>query len=482
MTKEPNKDDSSCDFDIIIIGAGWSGLSAAQHLQEASMSNFILLEGRHEIGGRCRTMAINGHGTMVTPCSEATADPLSAVVELGAQWIHDAGPNNPIYQVAVESGITMVVSDRDAGATFRGNRQIPRSEVDRQYEKLMTKGFLPYQEKQQSKSPQDVTLRKCAGAYLKKINATREQRLWLNYFLDSEVTQEYAASLEDLSLYWWDSEEEMGHSKTEDVHLAQDTHGGYRGVLNYYAKGITDKIQCNSQVSCIDWSQKEKIDVQYRRHGRPCKLLTARTVLITVPLGVLKANTIQFLPELPEWKQTIINRMGVGLLNKCILLWDDTETDRLPWPQNQEWIERIDDNDQQGRWTEFYNPFPLTKRPMLCAFTAGRVAASIEALSDDEIQTQVMSSLRSMFAPRQIPEPLQVVITRWGQEEFAMGSYSYNAYGASHRFRDRLADPVDKRLYFAGEACSSAFPSTTHGAFLSGAKAAKAIVTKAQSS
>lgn len=481
MTQEDKKD--LCDFEVIIIGAGWAGLSAAKHLQEAGVSKFLLLEARHEIGGRCRTIAVDSTGNTVTDAEgnyAKSSEKTAVAVELGAQWIHDSGERNPVYQIAEKSGVVLAPSDRDTGATFRGNRRISSWEVDKQYKKLMKKGFLPYQEMRQNGN-QDSTLRDCVNDYISKINASEEQSVWLNYFLDAEITQEYAASLEDLSLYWWDSGDEMGHRTPGETHLAQDVQGGYRGVLNYYAENITDKIQCNSVVKCIDWSDKKKIYIQYRRDGQPCKLMTAPRVLITVPLGVLKANTIRFLPELPEWKTNIIHQMGVGLLNKCLLIWDDNDTQKLPWPQNKEWLERIDDNQQQGLWTEFYNPFPLTKRPMLCAFTAGRIAASIESLADEQIQAQVMTVLRSMFAPQMIPEPQVVLVTRWGQDEFAMGSYSYNAYGATHRFRNRLADPVENRLFFAGEACSSKFPSTTHGALLSGTKAAETIANNLSS-
>ena len=461
-------DQEELDFDVIIIGAGWAGLSAGRHLHDAGVSKFVILEGRHEIGGRCRTVCLN--------------DTLS-VAELGAQWIHDSGESNPVYRVAVESGVAIAPCDRDSGAVYRMDqdekgsrrccRRVPWAEVDKQQTALMKKGFLPYQKKRQTNDDNDVTLRECVDDYLQKIRATTEQKAWLNYMLDSEVSQEYAASLEDLSMHWWDAGEELGNDG--DTHVPQDPEGGYRGILNFYAKSIQDRIQCSSKVRCIDWSLKDKVVIQYRRNGRPCKLLTAKRVLITVPLGVLKANTIQFLPALPEAKQSIISKMGVGLLNKCILLWDEKDIQDLPWPQDKEWLEKIDD-EHQGLWTEFYNPYPLTHRPMLCAFTAGRIAARIESLPDQDIQDQVLESLRNMFAPRVIPDPIQVIITKWGQDEFAMGSYSFNAYGAKHRFRDRLADPVDDRLFFAGEACHSKFPSTTYGAFLSGANVANAIV------
>ena len=47
---------------------------------------------------------------------------------------------------------------------------------------------------------------------------------------------------------------------------------------------------------------------------------TADVAVVTVPLGVLKASSIRFDPPLPEWKKSVIRRMGFGNLNKvhCI--------------------------------------------------------------------------------------------------------------------------------------------------------------------
>lgn len=46
-------------------------------------------------------------------------------------------------------------------------------------------------------------------------------------------------------------------------------------------------------------------------------IFRADAVVVTVPLGVLKAGTISFHPPLPEWKTQAINNLGFGLLNKA---------------------------------------------------------------------------------------------------------------------------------------------------------------------
>jgi monoamine oxidase len=49
------------------------------------------------------------------------------------------------------------------------------------------------------------------------------------------------------------------------------------------------------------------------------EVLEASLVLVTLPLGVLKAGAVQFEPALPQWKAGVVSRMGFGDLNKVVL-------------------------------------------------------------------------------------------------------------------------------------------------------------------
>ena len=87
-----------------------------------------------------------------------------------------------------------------------------------------------------------------------------------------------------------------------------------------------------------------------------------------------------------------------------------------------------------------------------------------------------MATLRLMYGD-QIPDPVGQVITRWGQDQFSLGSYSFSGVGSEEPAdRKTLAATVAGRLFFAGEHTSHLYFATVHGAYLSGLDAAKKIV------
>jgi monoamine oxidase len=85
-----------------------------------------------------------------------------------------------------------------------------------------------------------------------------------------------------------------------------------------------------------------------------------------------------------------------------------------------------------------------------------------------------MATLRRIYG-EEIPEPEAWLITRWAHDPFAYGSYSYTPVGASSEDYEALAEPVEDRLFFAGEATYRERPATVHGAYLSGIREAKRI-------
>lgn len=80
-------------------------------------------------------------------------------------------------------------------------------------------------------------------------------------------------------------------------------------------------------------------------------------------------------------------------------------------------------------------------------------------------------------AGRGVPEPVSFLRTSWSRDPFARGSYSFLApSGLGPKARILLAAPLNGRLHFAGEACSSEAPATAHGALESGRRAAAEII------
>jgi monoamine oxidase len=76
-----------------------------------------------------------------------------------------------------------------------------------------------------------------------------------------------------------------------------------------------------------------------------------------------------------------------------------------------------------------------------------------------------------------IPDPIGVQISRWRQDPYARGAYSYQSVGTKQKDRLALFGPDwEGRLHFAGEATSRDYPGTTHGALLTGRAAAIALL------
>ncbi|KAJ6684656.1 FLAVIN MONOAMINE OXIDASE [Salix purpurea] len=198
-------------------------------------------------------------------------------------------------------------------------------------------------------------------------------------------------------------------------------------------------------------------------------------VLCTVPLGVLKKGSIEFVPELPQRKKDAIQRLGYGLLNKVALLF----------PYNF-WGGEIDtfghlkeDPSMRGEFFLFYSYSSVSGGALLIALVAGDAAVKFERMSPVESVKRVLSILRGIFHPKGIvvPDPVQSVCTRWGKDCFTYGSYSYVAVGSSGDDYDILAESVgDGRVFFAGEATNKQYPATMHGAFLSGMREAANIL------
>jgi monoamine oxidase len=198
------------------------------------------------------------------------------------------------------------------------------------------------------------------------------------------------------------------------------------------------------------------------------EVLQADHGVVTVPLGVLKSGDIAFDPPLAPARRAAVQTLGMGLLNKCWLRFD-----RIAWPNDVDWIEWLGPKD--GIWSQWVSLAQATGAPVLLAFHAGDQARQMETLSDAEMIAEAHAALKTMFG-RDFPAPVAAQITRWAQDPFTQGAYSFNATGTTPDTREALAGADwAGRLIFAGEACDPDYWGTAHGALLSGRAAAAQI-------
>ena len=235
---------------------------------------------------------------------------------------------------------------------------------------------------------------------------------------------------------------------------------GFASLTDFLAKGL--QVELNQVVQRIDWSQPAVRALTNRGE------FTADHVIVTLPLGVLQAKSVVFTPALPAVKQIAIDKLGMGVLNKCYLRFPTTF-----WPTTVDWINYIPEN--HGQWAEWVSFRRVLNQPVLLGFNAADYGQQIEPLSDGEIVESALATLRTMFGGN-IPNPVDYQITRWASDPFARGSYSFNAVGSVPQMRVELARSLSKRLFFAGEASEQNSFGTAHGAYLSGLRAAGEVL------
>lgn len=417
---------------ILVIGAGLAGLIAAHKLQNQGYE-VVVVEARDRIGGRIWTS------------SQWPDMPL----DLGATWIHGV-TGNPLTKLAqrikakrlsTSYGSTLVYNT--AGSPLSLQEQARLDQLSRQVSQAL---------KQAQSSDNDISVKQTIESLFHQANLDMEERQFLNFILSGSIEQEYAGSASELSTQWYDDAKSF---RGDDTLFAS----GFGVISEYLAQNL--HIELGQVVKEIHWIKS------------PIQIITDQAdhfvdhVIVTLPLGVLKAGSVRFTPELPPAKQEAIHKLGMGVLNKCYLRFS-----KAFWPAHVDWLEYI--SAQHGEWTEWVSFMRAANLPVLLGFNAADRGREIESWTDQQIVASAMRTLKTLYGSA-VPEPLDYQITRWASDPFALGSYSFNAVGSTPFMREELAKPLNGQLHFAGEASEAKHFSTAHGAYLSGVRAAKEI-------
>ena len=419
---------------VLVIGAGMAGLAAARTLHDAGLS-VTVLEARDRIGGRVWT-------------SQRWPD---APVDMGASWIHGVR-GNPLTALADAGNVRRLPTDYDNAVLY----DTDGAEMsDALWERIdaQAEDALDAAEAYAEARDVDLSLQAALTGAGELDGLTSQSQRYLSFYLNTVVEHEFGADVSALSAWYGDDAELY---RGGDVIFPD----GYGQLTTALARDLDLRLGTHARM------------VHYARDG-----VTVSTdqddfrgdyVVVTLPLGVLQQGAVSFAPALPRAKQDAIHALGSGLLNKAWL--------RFPhafWPREPEMINYVPAT--PGRWAEWLNLYHYTGEPILLGFNAGSYGSTLEAWTDAAIIADAMDVLRTIYGP-QIPAPDDWQITRWASDPLALGAYSYYAVGTDRATRRALAAPVAGRLFFAGEATSQDHPSTVHGAYMSGVRAAEEIL------
>jgi monoamine oxidase len=387
-----------------------------------------VIEARDRIGGRIHTDRSFGFA-----------------VDLGASWIHGV-TGNPLVDVASRLGMRTVGTSYASGTLFGidGKRRRDEGKLEDRFAAIL-KAIDDELDDDTPDGPLGDALRRRVA------ELPADQQRDLAYEWNAAIEQEYAASIDELSLeHWDDDDEDVGG----DVLLPD----GYDALPIGLAKGI--EVRLGTVVTRI---ARDGAAVRVSTsHGE----LAAGKVVVTVPVSVL--GSIDFAPALAADKLAALAHIGMGLLDKCYLRFD-----RAFWAADDtDWIGRIPPS--PGEWDEWLNLQRSLGQPVLLGFNAATFARSLEQRDDAAIVAGALAALRTCYPD--VPAPTGTLITRWAADPFSLGSYSFLRPGGSPKDREALAAPLDRALYFAGEATVTDHPSTVRGAYVSGQRAATEVL------
>ena len=412
---------------IIIIGAGISGLAAAEKLASEGY-DALILEATDKVGGRIQT----------------TREPGFAF-DLGASWIHGT-KDNPITKLAKNAKNSTREYDFENISLYLETG-----------EKISTKEYKAAEAKLEeiiseiSKNAQDAESFKTA---IDRLYPNIETDPTIKFLLSNYLTFD-TGELTQLSAQLVVEGEEF--SGPEVV-----IGNGYDLIAKQISKDL--EIKYNEQVKQINTKNNEiKITTNN-------DIYTSQNVVVTVPLGTLKAQTIEFKPPLSSEKQKAIANLGFSTVNKFAIQFNDTfwdDTDFLGLCVNKKL--------EQDIATFFLNVNKIQKQShTLMTFAYGEAAQKSEIMSDEEILELITTNIEKMYPTKAI-SPIRVFRSKWHSDPNAKGSYTFLSTNSTLEDIDILATQQDQ-IHFAGEHTHREYFSTAHGAYLSGQRAAQEIL------
>ena len=456
--------------EVLILGAGITGISAAKTLSENGINNFIILEAEDRIGGRVKSTVLQTNNTRV---------------ELGANWIQGIDPRqpekHPLWSIAQRCGGLggKFVKDLNNGTMHvfdENGKNITNSTGFKkrlsQWNKILDPGLPYYSIMRQNAGLRDITARDAlnAGGW---IPTTLIDNLieWCGFDLD-----EYAIAPTNVSLYMNFPDETynaFGNPNRTENYFVTDQEEGFEKVVRCLSEDFLSRkdkrLILSSVVMEVDWSNKKYVCVTAKGKDNTVRKYCASYAILTFSLGVLQSNAIKFTPPLPIAKKYAINKYRFVLYLKIFL---EFEEEFWRNDNNVDTFLRVDA--VRGRYVQFQ---PIRKSlPILFTTVTGKIAEMVYNQSVKETSDQIMTILRLIFGEG-IPEPIKVTIPDWWVNPLYSGMFSSTPLGCDTDTVKTLSQPVG-RLHFGGEATDKKFMGFVHGGYFSGIDTANEIINR----
>ena len=452
-------------YDVIIMGAGSSGIAAAKTFHDANITNILILEAEDYIGGRTKVVNFSNY-----------------MLNIGASWISGACLTsvncsnytmNPMLEAAYKYNISFVVSDftngivLDFGGTehdetnykSRASKYYSAQECAYDIMQNLTRSSLNIQTKIDDISYYHALYLCGWRSPHSTIDKTIE---WVNFDFNAQSAK-------------WSSAIFGGRGQTylqygpDDLFITDPR--GYQGIIEAIANDIDElDIRLNSAVLEIEYDENG-VNV-YTNDGNE---YTAKYGLVTFSLGVLQSDVVEFTPVLPKWKVNSFLKFDYIDYTPILVKWPEKFWNGTIGNNCSDFI--ILNDDRFGFFTWIYNldNIEAFEGSLIWRFDLSLdIANSVQYENINDTIKQIIDLKLSHYFDN-IPYPENIVVARWNENEYFGGSYSNWPTGFNDN--DHLAMKWRvKNLFFAGEALSDFDYGYVHSAYLDGQNTAKQII------
>ena len=387
----------------------------------------LVLEARDRVGGRCWTRRMPG---------------LEIPVELGAEFIH--GEAASTHAFLAEAGIAAVDSTRAQRYLERGRlrRMNAFAEAQRAVRRAPT-------------LERDVSF----DQLLARTRVSRKTKTFARMMVQGFDAADPARVSARSILEEWGEGGSLGASQPRPQ-------GGYGALFDWLAHSIVAqgaRLRLDSPVTALTWKRGNVVV------KGPSFAFRAGRAVVTLPLGVLQARAVRFSPAL-KMKTAALGKLASGPVIRVAMRF------HTPF-----WEARAPEvaffHLPEAPFPTFWTPLPM-RAPLLTAWAGGPKAARLAGSSKDALLAAALRSVGMVFGRDRAKEELAAALVQdWHADPCSRGGYSYVRVGGEDA-RERLAEPLDDTLFFAGEATDVEEAGTVAGALRSGERAAREVLKK----
>lgn len=396
-----NSNSTTCrKTQVAVLGAGVAGITTAQALSNASITDFLIVDRNDYIGGRVAHTSFGDQG-----------DGTPYTIELGANWIQGLGsdgPENPIWTLGKKYNLTNTYSNYSSILTYDETGYTDYVDLLDQWDDMY-----------------DVA-EDDSGVNLTNNLQDYDARTGFRLADWKPKKDMHAQAVE-----WWSWDWETSYPPEESSfafgiagsnvtfnqfgdanNLVFDSRGFNAFVVGEASTflAVNDtRLLLSTVVTGITYSED---GVVVDLDDGSC--IEAEHAVATFSLGVLQNDVVQFTPTLPRWKREVIEQFQMGTYTKVFLQFNETFWD----PDTQFFL--YADPDTRGYypvWQSLSTEGFLPGSNIIFATVVGDESYRIEQQSDEVTQAECLEVLKVMFPEVDIPEPIAFKYPRWSQEE-----------------------------------------------------------------